>query len=96
MKKLLIFMILIMPLSYAREEAPIMPSDKGVYINSSDSNLDLINTDKMKRKESVNKAKRELKEKSQNSIQIDLKTLEQQRALDYMTKPDSSFAPPIF
>ena len=96
MKKFLILMLLLIPLAYSREEVPILPLDRGVDIRYTDTSLDLINVDKMKKGQSVQKAKDELKEKSPNTIQIDNKFLIQQRALDYVTNPNKSFMPPIF
>jgi len=49
----------------------------------------------MKRANSVNRAKDELKEKSPNTIQIDTRYLKHQRALDYVTNPNYYMMPPI-
>ena len=95
MKKVLILMILLLPMSFSREEVPILPLDRGVYINYTDTSLDLIDVDKMKRAKSVQKAKDELKEKPISNIQLDTRYLKHQRALDYVTNPNSYLMPPI-
>ena len=99
MKKFLIMLLLISPLirlsAQAREEVPILPLDRGVDIQYSDTNLDLINVDKMKRGKTVQKAKDELKEKSTSPIQVDNRYLQHQRALDYVTNPNRYMMPPV-
>jgi len=95
MKKILILMLLAMPLVQAREEVPILPLDRGVDIKYSDDSLDLINVDKMKRSDSIQSAKDELKERKVNTIQVDTRYLKHQRALDYITNPNKYFMPPV-
>lgn len=95
MKKLFILSFFILSAAFAREEIPILPLDRGVDIRYDGDNLDLINVDKMKRGKSIQQAKDELKDKSINAIQIDTRYLKQQRALDYVTNPNSYMMPPI-
>lgn len=95
MKKILVFMFLTISFCSAREEIPILPMDRGVDIRYSDNNLDLINVDKMKKGNSIKEIKDEMKEQSQNSIQIDTRYLRYQRALDYITRPNNYLTPPV-
>ena len=95
MRIILILIILFFSSCQAREEIPILPLDRGVYIKYSDNSLDLIDVDKMKKAKSVQRAKEELKEKSINTIQIDTRYLRHQRALDYVTNPNNYLMPPI-
>ena len=95
MKKILILLLFFIPCSFARDEFPLMPLDRGVDIRYSVNNLDLIDVDKMKRSESVNKAKDELKEKQINPIQIDTRYLKHQRALDYVSNPNNYLMLPV-
>ena len=95
MKKILFLIILLLPTGFSREEIPILPLDRGVYINYTDESLDLIDVDKMRRAKSVQKAKNEIREKPINPIQIDTRYLKHQRALDYVTNPNNYLMPPV-
>ena len=95
MKKILFLIILLLPTGFSREEIPILPLDRGVYINYTDESPDLIDVDKMRRAKSVQKAKNEIREKPINPIQIDTRYLKHQRALDYVTNPNNYLMPPV-
>ncbi len=96
MKKIIILIVLTTTIVFAREEIPILPLDRGVYIQYTDNSLDLIDVDGMKKSDTVKKAKEEMKEKSISPIRLDNRYLMHQRALDYVTNPTKYFMPPVF
>lgn len=96
MKKIIIFVFLFMPLTFAREEIPIFPMDSSISINYTEDNSSLINTDKMRRNKLIDEAKQEVSQNTKNRIQLDTKTIKYQRALDYITKPNNYLMPPVF
>ena len=95
MKWLLIAFVLVIPLCHAKEEVPMFPLDNAVRIEVvEDNSADLINVSKMRRSESVEKAKSEATSTMpKRRIELDKRSMNHQRALEYITRPNSMFLP---
>ena len=98
MKKLLVLafsmFLSTLTISFAEEETPVLPQNNGVSINS-DGTIDLINVDNMKRKNIILRAKDRIRARKSSPVEVDIRMMEQQRALDIMTNPNKNFVSPI-
>ena len=91
-----IFFNLLILSTFAFEDVPILPHDSGVNIRYLESNLELINTDKMKKSDKVKQAKDNAAQNELPKLKLDTEQINHQRALDFTTRQHNSMPLPRF
>ncbi len=95
MKKVcLILSLLILPFAAAREEVPILIDNASIVTEYEEPDLNMINTDNMRRSEKIKEAQQEASKNNQTSrLKLDTRAINHQRALDFTTKQNNSMLP---
>lgn len=95
MKKIiLVLVVLFINFAFAREDMPVIPTNGSYNVEYKEDNLNLINVDKMKRKDKINNAKSKAeKNMPQGRFQFDQKQIQQQRIIDYMNNQRNTLLP---
>ena len=92
MKKLiLILSLLLMPLTLASEETPLLIDTSAITIDFEEENSNLINTQNLKKQPVVEKSVQDVRK-----IKLDTKQIQHQRALDFTTRQNNSMLLPTF
>ena len=92
MKKLiLILSLLLIPLTLASEETPLLIDTSAITIDFEEENSNLINTQNLKKQPVVEKSVQDVRK-----IKLDTKQIQHQRALDFTTRQNNSMLLPTF
>lgn len=92
MKKLiLILSLLLIPLTQASEETPLLIDTSAITIDFEEENSNLINTQNLKKQPVVEKSVQDVRK-----IKLDTKQIQHQRALDFTTRQNNSMLLPTF
>lgn len=76
--------------SFAEESNLYTPQNSFVNVEYEQSNANLINYDKMNKKEKIEKASNKIEENSTAKLKLDTKEVIHQKALDYTTRQINS------
>ncbi|MBQ7288010.1 MAG: hypothetical protein IJW73_09640 [Candidatus Gastranaerophilales bacterium] len=92
MKKLiLILSLLLIPLTQASEETPLLIDTSAITIDFEEENSNLINTQNLKKQPVVEKSVQDVRK-----IKLDTKQIQHQRALNFTTRQNNSMLLPTF
>lgn len=83
-------MFLMPAIANEAQNFPYVPQSSFVNVEYEQKETDLINFDKMNKKDKVEKAANQLEEKSKEKMKLDTQQIIHQKALDYTTRQNTS------